>query len=66
MKYFEISDDTGLTWNCRGLPFDKDLIGPNKLAIKQKQTLFVKDIPKNLTARELEDKFKNIAKVHSA
>lgn len=66
MKYFEITDGAGLTWNCRGLPFDKDLLGPNKVSTNLKQNIFVNGIPKNVTARELEDKFKDIAKVKSA
>ena len=30
IKYFEITDGTGITWQCRCLPYDKDLVGQNK------------------------------------
>ncbi len=31
IKYFDINDGSGRIWHCRGLPYDKDLLGPNKL-----------------------------------
>ena len=30
IKYFEITDGQNKTWQCRALPFDKDLIGGQK------------------------------------
>jgi hypothetical protein len=66
MKYFEITDGADRKWNCRGLPFDKDLLGANKLNTNLKQNIFVYDLPKELTAKDLEDKFTPLAKVKSA
>jgi hypothetical protein len=31
MKYFEVNDGADRLWHCRGLPYDKDLLGPNKI-----------------------------------
>jgi RNA recognition motif-containing protein len=66
MKYFEISDGTDKKWQCRGLPFDRDLLGPNKINTNIKQNVFVQNIPKDLTAQDLENKFKELAPVKSA
>jgi hypothetical protein len=45
MKYFEIIDNDGVKWQCRGLPYDKDLVGAQKLNTNIKQNIFVKKIP---------------------
>jgi hypothetical protein len=72
MKYFEMTDGSkeldGSTkaWQCRGLPFDRDLLGPNKVATNLRQNIFVSNIPKDVTAGQLEEKFKEIAQVKSA
>jgi hypothetical protein len=51
MKYFEVNDGTvGKNWNCRALPFDRDLMGTNKNTTNLKQNIFVSNIPKDLTA----------------
>jgi hypothetical protein len=50
MKYFEVNDGAGNNWNCRALPFDRDLMGANKITTNLKQNIFVKEIPKDLTA----------------
>ena len=36
MKYFELSDGSEKKWHCRCLPFDRDLLGPNKIATNLK------------------------------
>ena len=68
MKYFEMTDGSGSTqaWHCRSLPFDRDLLGPNKVATNLRQNIFVSNIPKELTAGQLEEMFKDIAQVKSA
>jgi RNA recognition motif-containing protein len=72
MKYFEMTDGSieldGSTkaWQCRSLPFDRDLLGPNKVTTNLRQNLFVSNIPKDLTAGQLEEKFKEIGPVKSA
>ena len=64
MKYFEVNDGAGNNWNCRALPFDRDLIGFNRFNMKSH--ILVSEIPKDLTAAQLEEKFKAIAPVKSA
>lgn len=72
IKYFEMTDGSkeldGSTkaWQCRGLPFDRDLLGPNKVATNLRQNIFVSNIPKDVTAGQLEELFKDIAQVKSA
>jgi hypothetical protein len=61
MKYFEVSDGSDKKWQCRGLPYDRDLLGPNKVATNLKQNVFVQNISKDITAAELEEKFNGIA-----
>ena len=63
MKYFEFNDGSGNIWNCTALPFDRDLMIEIEITTIKKQTIFVKEIPKDLTAAKLEEKFKDIAPV---
>ena len=30
IKYFEMSDGSSKVWQCRALPYDKDLVGQNR------------------------------------
>ncbi len=66
MKYFDMTDGSDKKWNCRCLPFDRDLLGPNKINTNLKQNLYVKEIPRDFTSSTLEDKFKELAAVKSA
>jgi hypothetical protein len=66
MKYFEVSDGSDKKWQCRGLPFERDLLGPNKIATNLKQNVFIHNISKDVTAAQLEEKFKDFAMVKSA
>jgi hypothetical protein len=56
IKYFDIVDssDDQKVWHCRALPFDKDLMGPQKNIMNLKQNVFLKCIPKNWSAKDLE------------
>ena len=63
LKYFQVDDGAGNMWNCRALPFDRDLMASNKVTTMLKQTIFVSEIPKDFTAADLEEKFKVLAPV---
>lgn len=66
IKYFEISDGQTKVWQCRALPFDKDLIGGQKNILNLKQNVFLRSIPKDWTSRTLEENFSRIGPVKSA
>jgi RNA recognition motif-containing protein len=53
-------------WNCRSLPFDKELLGSAKNNTNLKQNVFVKNIPLDVTSEKLEDLFSKFGKVKSA
>lgn len=59
MKYFQIQGK-----QCRGLQFDKQLLGPNKDKLLS-HNVFVRNIPKNLTHADLQRKFESIGKIKS-
>ena len=66
IKYFEIDDGQGKVWQCRALPFDKDLIGGwNNIAISKKN-VFLRKIPKNFTSKTLDEMFSKIGPIKSA
>lgn len=66
IKYFEITDGQTKTWQCRALPFDKDLIGGQKNILNLKQNVFLRSIPKEWTSKTLEENFSRIGAVKSA
>lgn len=59
MRYFEVDGKP-----CRALPFDKDLLGSNKEKIKD-NNVFVRKIPAEVKAPELEEQFKKYGEVKS-
>ena len=66
IKYFEISDGQGKVWQCRALPFDKDLIGGQKNILNLKQNVFLKKIPVDWSSKTVEETFSQIGPVKSA
>jgi polyadenylate-binding protein len=59
MRYFEIDGKP-----CRALPFDKDLLGTNKQKIET-HNLFVRRIPSETKAPQLEETFSKFGDVKS-
>jgi RNA recognition motif-containing protein len=60
-KYFEFEGK-----QCRALPFDKDLLGSNRINTN-KNNVFVKRLPDNMTSKDLDQVFSdNVGKVKSA
>lgn len=59
MKFFEIEGR-----QCRGLQFDKQLLGSNKEKI-QSHNVFVKNIPKDLKHVDLQKKYEGLGKIKS-
>ena len=53
-------------WQCRALPFDKDLIGGQKNILNLKQNVFLKKIPVDWTSKTVEETFSQIGPVKSA
>ena len=66
IKYFDFPDGQGNVWHCRALPFDRDLLGANKVATNLKLTVFVKNIPEEYSHADLENYFKHFGSVKSA
>jgi len=61
IKYFNIEDGEDMqgnkrVWECRALPFDRDLLGANKLNTNSQLNVFVRGI-KDETAQQLENEF---------
>jgi len=52
LRYFEIEQK-----QCRGLPFDNTLLGTNLMKTNEQCSIFVRKIPKNMTNKELDNKF---------
>ena len=59
MKYFNIGDK-----QCRGLQFDKQLLGSNKEKLLS-HNVFVRSIPKELGHSDLQKKFEGVGKIKS-
>ena len=59
LRYFEIDGKPG-----RALPFDKDLLGTNRTKIAD-HNVFVKKIPAEMKAPELEELFKKYGEIKS-
>ena len=59
MRYFEIDGKM-----CRALKFDKQLLGSNKEKLLN-HNVFVRSIDKNLTHKDLQEKFEKIGKIKS-
>jgi hypothetical protein len=66
IKYFDFNDGQGNIWHCRALPFDRDLLGANKVNTNLKLTVFVKNIPVEYSHADLENYFKQVGPVKSA
>lgn len=66
IKYFEITDGQSKVWQCRALPFDKDLIGGQKNIMNLKQNVFLRSIPKDWTSKTVEETFSRVGPVKSA
>ncbi len=66
IKYFDITDGQGKVWQCRALPFDKDLIGGQKNIINLKQNVFLRKIPEDCNSQKLDEMFSKIGPVKSA
>jgi hypothetical protein len=52
MKYFKFDDGSGdakQVWECRALPFDRDLLGANKNATNTQQNVFVKGLKDDIS-----------------
>jgi MinD-like ATPase involved in chromosome partitioning or flagellar assembly len=60
LKYFEINGKP-----CRALPFDKELLGAQRAKLANKN-IFVKNIPKEKTAKDLDSIFSQYGSVKSA
>jgi hypothetical protein len=54
LRYFTIEDK-----QCRGLAFDNTLLGSNLTKTNEQCSIFVRKIPKDLTAPQLDEKFSN-------
>lgn len=59
MRYFEVEGKP-----CRALQFDRNLFGQNKDKLNM-TNVFVRNIPKEIKAKELEEKFKPFGTVKS-
>ena len=59
MRYFEIDGKM-----CRALKFDKQLLGSNKEKLLN-HNVFVRSIDKNMTHKDLQEKFEKIGKIKS-
>lgn len=60
MKYFKIDDgsgDSNQVWECRALPFDRDLLGANKNNTNTLQNVFVKGITPETSTEQLDKVF---------
>ena len=69
IKYFTIFDGTDnegnkRIWECRALPYNKDLLGVSRQMTNKLFNVFVKDIPNDVTAADLDrmfsEKFGNV------
>jgi len=52
LRYFDIEGK-----QCRGLPFDNTLLGTNLTKTNEQCSIFVRKIPKDMSATDLDDKF---------
>jgi hypothetical protein len=57
IKYFNITEGNEDKWQCRALPFDRELLGANKNTTNNSLNFFVKNIPANIHAKELDELF---------
>ena len=68
IKYFELTDgDDSRKWQCRALPFDRELLGANKNTTNTQLNVFVKSIDNSVHTKDLDEKFtKSFGPVKSA
>ena len=71
IKYFEIddgvdADGTARKWQCRALPFDRELLGANKNSTNAQLNSFIKGLPKEMSSKDLEESYKQFGEVKSA
>lgn len=71
IKYFEIDDGSDAMgkprkWQCRALPFDRELLGANKTTTNQHLNAFIKGLPEEVSAKQLEESFNQFGEVKSA
>ena len=58
IKYFDITDgDESRKWQCRALPFDRELLGVNKNNTNQQLNVFVKNIDNSVNTKTLDSTF---------
>ena len=58
IKYFNINDgDESRKWQCRALPFDRELLGSNKLNTNTQLNVFVKGIDASMDTQALDKLF---------
>ncbi len=60
MKYFDITDKEGKVWNCRALPYYKNIISGSIKILSPEHTVLVKSVPKDWTSKILEETFQTI------
>jgi len=60
LKYFEFKDNEGNVWTCSSQPYDKRF---KELLLHN--NIFIKNIPLDTTAAQLEEKFKEFGEVKS-
>jgi hypothetical protein len=66
IKYFELSDGHNNVWPCRAIPYDKDLVDSKSRIAFLRKNIFLTKIPKEWTAKDIEEKFSVIGPVKSA
>jgi len=54
IKYFSFPDSDGNVWQCRVLPYDRELLGASRNQTNIKYTVFIKGIPKEYTHEQLD------------
>jgi len=58
IKYFELTDgDDSRKWQCRALPFDRELLGANKHTTNSQNNVFVKSIKDTTHTKDLDATF---------
>ncbi len=66
IKYFELNDGQNNVWPCRATPYDNDLNDSNYRIALLRKKIFITKIPKEWTAKDIDEKFSVIGPVKSA